>query len=129
MPAPRIAKSVLQRRGSRRAKGRPEEPSPPPGVPAKPAIVRSDSVANSKWDALVPQLVEHGIITEVDEGILMLYCTTWSRLLMLNKIVDAEGFISAGRNGIKQRHPAQALANTATKQLLEMGKQLSDIPQ
>lgn len=73
-------------------------------------------------------LREAGIVTSVDADIGAMYCLTWSRLLALNKIVDTEGFISAGRSGIKQRHPAQALANTAVKQLIELAKQLGLTP-
>ena len=58
-------------------------------APKKPTGL--SKVASNKWDALVPALVELGVLTELDGDMVESYCRAYSRYIQANKRLDAMG--------------------------------------
>lgn len=62
------------------------EIAPTPGVPPPPAHL--DAIARAKWEELVPQLAELGVLSRMDGGTLEALCVTYSQAVKFQKSAD-----------------------------------------
>jgi len=74
-PAP-VGKKDLERRGSRRAKDRPDDLEFEPKAPKRPASLKGE--AKAEWNRIIPLLVDKGVVSEVDRAALIALCQAWA---------------------------------------------------
>lgn len=65
----------------------------PPGMPAP--LVELSEAARACWDAVVPLAAEVGLATKLDEGVLTLFCATWSNWCELDRVLKRDGIVLA----------------------------------
>lgn len=96
-PAP-VPTFVLAKRRSWRARSRPLEPRPEPGIGEPPDWLHPN--ARCLWDTLAPTMVRDGRLAHPDTQTLVRYCDAWARW------VDAARFLN--RHGetrpVRDRH-------------------------
>ncbi len=102
--------SILESRGSWRAKAREKEPKGTPGRPDPPAYMRPE--AKRIWKQIVRQLEAMGILDECDGNGLARYCQAVAKYIKCEKIVQKHGltYKQKGTNGavtIKERPEAK----------------------
>jgi len=108
--------------GRRLDKGAPEIP-----VAAPEPLDDLTAEARAEWDAIVPLLVEYGIVTLLDRAALVMYCqlrVTWREL---ERVVKREGVVIASRAGLGV-HPAFKAAMETLTQLRLLGAELGLSP-
>jgi P27 family predicted phage terminase small subunit len=82
--------------------------SPVTEVPRPPAYLSKD--AKAEWRKVVPILVvERQTLTEADLGTLESYCNAIGTMRQAQRIINAEGLVTAAG----KRHPAFGIQNTA----------------
>ena len=64
-----------KRRDGSRQPIRPDEPEVPPGEPRCPAVL--DGEARAEWERIVPELLDAGVLTQIDRAALTGYCSAW----------------------------------------------------
>jgi len=118
-PAP-TPTSILNARGSWRAKGRANEPRPAAGAPPMPRWLSKE--AKAEWKRIVPDLLALGVLTRVDRTALAAYCQAHAELVEATRLLEAEGrilgvpvFNKAGdqTGTVKKAHPAVRLQRDA----------------
>ena len=87
-PAPTPTK-ILELRGSKKAKSRPNEPKPDRGRPRCPAWLKGN--AKSEWKKLVEMTDRMGILTKVDGNALARYCRLWQRWRKAEDFIEEHG--------------------------------------
>lgn len=78
-------KAILERTGSRWAKGRADEPEPPEGLPKPPPMSKA---ARVKWDYYMPVLDEMGVITVAEGDLLANMCRAFAANDMCWEFID-----------------------------------------
>jgi len=86
-----------------------------------------DEKIRAAWDALVPRLVEHGIVTALDQGALAMYCSLWVTWRELERVVARDGFTIPRRAG-PAIHPALKGSMEVLTQLRLLGAELGLSP-
>jgi P27 family predicted phage terminase small subunit len=118
-PAP-TPTSILNARGSWRAKQRQGEPQPTKGAPPMPRWLSKE--AKAEWKRIVPELLALGLLTLVDRTALACYCQAYAELVEATRLVDQEGrilevpvFNKAGEQTgtTRKAHPAVRLQRDA----------------
>ncbi len=104
----KIPKATLDKTGSRWAKGRADDPVPPPGLPPPPPM---SEAARAKWDYYLPVLDEMGVITVAELDLLANMCRAFAVNDLCWKFIDdavdmgeAKLLMSLGGSGMKE-HP------------------------
>lgn len=72
------------------------------------------AAARKEWARVVDYLAKNGIVGSVDSVGLAAYCQSYSRWLQAEKMIDKEGIVIDGPQGLK-KHPAVTVANEASK--------------
>ena len=67
------------------------EPKPPPAAPAMPHTMSSE--AEREWRRVVPVLDRLGLLTKVDRGALVLYCTAYGQAIEADKMIQRHGAV------------------------------------
>ena len=133
-PAP-TPTAILLKKGSWRGKVNKDEPKPKSEKPKRPEWI--DKYANSAWQALVPKLVELGVVTKLDRNLLTRYCQTWSRWRQAEEHIQKHGDVitlyQEDEKGNKmvvdiKDNPKLKIAKTLSDQLLKMEVQLGLTP-
>ena len=62
-----------------------------------------------------------GLLTQCDRALLAGYCVAWSRWVGAEKALAKEGAVVEGSRGQPVRSPWIAIANTAMRQIRELG--------
>src|SRR5262245_54055951 len=115
-PAP-TPKSILDLRGSWRAKQAGNTPQPRRGRPKCPSWL--DAVAKSKWKQLVPELDALGLLTVVDGDMLAAYCQAFAEFKEATGQLRREGrTCTAGTGGLKA-HPAVSMQRSAWEAMVK----------
>jgi P27 family predicted phage terminase small subunit len=69
--------------------------------------------AKKVWRRTVKQLAQMGVLYESDGDALAAYCEAVSRHAAASKMVQAEGILVEGRNGLLVKNPAVQVARDA----------------
>ena len=119
--------ATLRLHGSRRAKSRPDEPQAEISAPTMPTWL--GKFARAEWRRVVPLLVESGIITKLDRGVLTAYCQAWGDFVECNEIMQREGMLlTSKKSGGSYAHPAYFLMTNAQGRLIKCGAELGLSP-
>ncbi len=87
-----------------------------------------DAAARRVWREIVPELERRGIITELDQMALVLYCTAVSDVQELSAIIDRAGMTFTTARGVVKARPEVAMLRRAMAQVLSMGRELGLTP-
>jgi P27 family predicted phage terminase small subunit len=119
--------SILELRGSWRAKGRGQEVQPALGLPRCPAWLRPE--AKKKWQDIARKCTW---LTEVDGDIVTLFCVAWEHWLEAERhLRTPEGepaLVETTEKGVCVPNPYLAIANKAMDQLQRLGSLLGLSP-
>jgi phage terminase small subunit len=76
----------------------PKEPQPEIAktCPEPPLFVTGE--AADEWKRLAPELFRLGLLTQVDLGAFAIYCTTFARWKLAEKLLEGQPFIVGGYN-------------------------------
>ena len=58
------------------------------------------------WESVGPRLAEAGSLEELDRETFILLCRTYHRMMMLDKLLEDEGYVVKGENKTQKKHPA-----------------------
>lgn len=95
-------------------------PAAPKGLPAE---------ASRVWREVAPKLVVAGLLTDLDLGVLRLYCEAWADKLAAEKTLAREGEFFTTEKGYVGIHPAALKRNKALESIRRLGSQLGLSPQ
>jgi len=82
--------------------------------------------ARKKWESLVPQLRDIGLIREVDVDLLAAYCQAYGEFMDLTELITEPLIKTVKGNWIQ--HPGLACRNAAYKRMLQIGKEFGLSP-
>lgn len=94
------------------------EPKPMAKRPPCPAHIQGE--ARKEWNRITKQLLELGVLTQVDRAALAAYCQCWERWVQAETEMRSEAFrmITTTDNGYPVVSPWLNVANAAMKQML-----------
>ena len=94
------------------------EPRPSAKRPGCPAHIQGE--ARKEWNRITKQLLEMGVLTQVDRAALAAYCQCWERWVQAEEAMREPGFrmITTTDNGYPVVSPWLNVANAAMKQML-----------
>ena len=87
-----------------------------------------DPIALAQWKHVVREMTAMGTAARVDNALLEKYCVTYSRWRHAEAEVAKQGAVVKSPNGYPIQNPYLAIANTASKQLDQMGDRLGLSP-
>lgn len=90
--------------------------------PHMPATLTEE--AKAEWKRVVPELEQMGLLTKVDRGALIRYCTVWADWVDLDEKLQLTGKLIKGRRDGLVRNPLWLMRNDALAALADLGKQL-----
>src|SRR5687768_14949720 len=94
--------AAKKREGTYRADRAPKnEPEPKVGVPPIPASLARDKDAKGCWDLLAPQLVDLGLLTEVDGTALEGLCQQYSKAVKADRAITRHGVVMKTEYGVR----------------------------
>lgn len=115
-PRPRSLKLVEGRAPGRDSGGR--------AVAAGPGFIRLppeppmwlEGEALAEWRRVAPELQRLQLTKPIDSGALTAYCLAWARLVDAQAIVERDGLLYEGKQGLVS-HPALRVVESASKEL------------
>lgn len=91
------------------------EPKPDLSLLTCPEYLAKDKFAFDEWNRIVPELYKLGLLTNIDQVSIEIYCSQYSIYRQALDIINSEGLITTNiRNGEKA-HPATTTAREAAK--------------
>ena len=78
-------------------------PRPKPGVPTCPAWLCDK--ARAEWHRVAGPLYDLGLLTEIDQYTLGMYCETWARYLNAEEVLRKEGLTLIMPSGVVKQRP------------------------
>lgn len=119
-------KAILELRGSKMAKGRPDEPEPVSGLPVKPAWL--GEIASKKWDEIAPELAKLGVMAVAYADFLAMYCQAHQDLHDAIALIAKEGMTCMSEKGGAYLHPAVAIKHNAIDRIAKFGREFGISP-
>jgi len=104
---------ILRLRGSRLADNRHDENMGEYVRPEMPEYLTG--LAKTEWERIVPKLENMGLLAEVDQTMLALYCTVFAEWREADSLVESPVIMTT--NGNKIQHPAQSIRTNAWERL------------
>jgi len=96
----------------------PDEPKPkkdkvkmPPGLTPK---------AQKQWKYIVKELVDCGVMTNLDVHALRLYCEAWARYSDAAELLQKSSLITKTPNGLLMQNPVIPIMNKAFEQMMRI---------
>lgn len=96
------------------------------GRPTMPSDLPKE--AKAEWRRIVPELERSGMLTKLDRGLLIRYCTAWADWHELDAQLAKTGRLVKGRDGLLVRSPLWLMRRDAEKVVTELGRQLGLTP-
>jgi P27 family predicted phage terminase small subunit len=123
--------ALLKQSGSWRANINKNAPEPTEGVPQKPTFMSEE--AQGYWDALVPLLLDMGLLTMADGDSLALYCQSLARLAECERVINEEGltytqYAEDGSIRMIRARPEQRMAKELYTIVSRLGKEFGLSP-
>lgn len=101
--------------------GKPKEPPTPPGHLGR--------YGKTEWKRIIPLLMQAGVYTEADMGVLAAYCQAYHRWVEAEKKIRAKKTLTfITDKGYEMQIPEIGIANTAMKQIKEFAKEFGLTP-
>jgi P27 family predicted phage terminase small subunit len=97
-----------------------------PGVPKPPASLKGEGLA--EWKRVAGELFRLGRLAEIDRGVLLLYCRWWEHVMILDRKLRESTHTVKGQKGNQVTNPLWREFRDATKQTVELQKQLGLTP-
>ena len=117
-PLPTELKLLAGNPGHRPLNTREPKPKVKPKMPKAPSFLNKR--AQAEWRRTGQRLFDLGILTELDEVLLSMYCSSFSHWTAANETLEKEGYtILSARSGLKPS-PWLAIANSAWKEILKI---------
>lgn len=116
--APRKPTALKVVQGTSR-KGRENPDEPKPETKSLPCPTHLPAIAATEWDRIVPELVELGLLSAIDQVALEGYCISYHRWREAEDVLDAEGLTMLTPQNFEMQRPEVSIANQARKQCLE----------
>ena len=91
------------------------EPKPELMLIPCPEYLRSDKIAYTEWNRIVPELYKLGLLTKIDQATLELYCSQYSVYRQSYQVLKDEGLITTNIRHGDKAHPAAQIAREAAK--------------
>lgn len=126
-PAP-VPTSILEARGSWRAKGRGAAGEPRPAVkaPACPGWLSKE--AKAEWRRAAKVLVAMRVLTEGDRAVLAGYCQAWAEFRQADEAIQKSGLLIKDAEGALRRNPLLMVRNAAHDRMTRDAAQLGLTP-
>lgn len=118
-----VPAATLKLRGSWRAKGRRDLPVEN-RRPIKPRWLTGE--AAKEWSKIVPKLDKMGILAEVDQTMLVLYCKTYAEYMEADSLIKS--ILIKTSNGNIIQHPAVSIRNAAAERLRKLASEFGLSP-
>jgi P27 family predicted phage terminase small subunit len=99
---------------------RPDRNDDGPAVKLPPCPPHLQGEARKEWRRLGRQLLQAGLITDVDRGALALYCKAWERWIEAEQNLQKYGTVIKAPTGFPVQSPYLAIANKAMEQMTRM---------
>lgn len=84
--------------------------------------------AKAEWKRVAAILVERGVLTEADLGILASCCDAFGTIIECRRTIQREGLTLVAPNGTMKRHPAVAILNATQAQHRQLCAELGLTP-
>jgi P27 family predicted phage terminase small subunit len=129
MPGPLpIPTSILEARGSWRAKVRTAagEPRPPVRAPSCPGWLSKD--AKVEWRRAARVLVAMRVLCEGDRAVLTGYAQAWAEFRQADEAIQRTGLLVKDAEGGLKRNPLLAVRNAAHERMVKDAAQLGLTP-
>lgn len=81
------------------------------GAPDKPPL---SAIASQEWDDIVPQLMQMGVLTQVDGKALAAYCSTYEQWQQAEKMIKKYGLVTQSMGQLR-KNPAVGIKSDALK--------------
>lgn len=117
--------SILKVRGSWLADRREGEPEAT-GIPEPPVWL--DGIALEAWDAMTLKLYRMGLIGDVDQHALAIYCEAWEEFCEARDYIKKNSRTCVSENGGEYQHPMVGIKNKAAERLNRIGSQFGWTP-
>ena len=91
------------------------EPKPELMLIPCPEYLKSDKIAYTEWNRIVPELYKLGLLTKIDQATLELYCSQYSVYRQSYQVLKDEGLITTNIRHGDKAHPAAQIAREAAK--------------
>jgi P27 family predicted phage terminase small subunit len=122
MARPRIPTVMLAR--PRRVPS--HEPRPDVEIPPRPRQL-TGAVAKKEWNRVTRELLNLGVISRLDAGVLAAYCTAYATMLAADEAVQRGGILVDGPAG-PQKNPAVSTALAACDAVRRLAGELGMSP-
>ena len=76
--------------------------------------------AKSQWSVMSPKLEAAGLLTDLDEATLALYCEAFARFRQASEALALDGTVTTAANGMLMQSPWLAIANKAHDQMVKL---------
>lgn len=135
-PAP-TPTAILTARGSKVANSRDGEPALPVGAPPIPHFIEDMPSAREAWTFLTTHLVAAGVLAEVDQHALAMFCSTWARWRRAQDVLEFDGETYEAKTFSDKGEllsvkilprPESAIATTLLAELRQQGDRLGMNP-
>ena len=118
-----------KRRGTHRPhRSKPATPRPASGNVEPPDWWDADSPAREMWDRTAPELVRLGLLSEMEQGLFTIYCSSWEEWLIAMRAIETEGAVYTTSRGVKRVSPWMTVADKAAKRMLSIAAEYGLTP-
>lgn len=104
------------------------EPQPTPGWPACPDFVEADPVAKSCWDSACKTLEQMKILSQADQAVLAVYCSTYSQWRWLSEYVKEGNCREVNDKGTASTSPEAQQVHKYADRLIRLMAELGLTP-
>ena len=125
MPGPKPKPTALKLLAgeSRPSRVPQNEPHPRPILPDMPRYM--STLAEIRWNELLPELDYMGTLTAVDADVLGGYCMAWAEVVTLTADIEEHGrTYTVGTNGAQAARPEVGMLNKARDEMRKLGSEL-----
>jgi len=96
------------------------EPQPEVKIPEPPAIIQG--VAFEEWNRITKELVDLGLVSEVNRSLLAGYCKAYERWIEAEQHYETEPKIYKTESGYPIVNPWRSIADKALEQMHKLGR-------
>ena len=105
-----------------------DEPQPDALADPPPPPTHLSGEARAKWVEMIPRLMEHDMISEVDLDAFSAYCQAFGRWVGAESYVAKQGDVLIAPSGFPIQNPYLAIANKAMEQIAKFGVEFGLTP-
>jgi len=118
----------LKRRAGNPGRRKLNDQEPTPALRAPPCPRHLDRIARREWRRLCRELLELGILTDLDRAVLIAYCESWSLYVQAREKVAEEGSVLISSKGTPYASPYHNQMTAAMKAMVGYAAELGMTP-